>query len=80
MLAALPALAFGAVTARDLMKRFHELPVLRATAEKANAGDAEALSELTAIEGVGPVVVEALGERRGPAQEARGLYSQMDAG
>jgi ribosomal 50S subunit-recycling heat shock protein len=26
------------------------------------------------------VVVEALGERRGPAQEARTLYSQMDAG
>ena len=26
------------------------------------------------------VVVEALGERRGPAQEARALYSQMDAG
>ena len=26
------------------------------------------------------VVVEALGERGGPAQEARGLYSQMDAG
>ena len=26
------------------------------------------------------VVVEALGERRGPVQEARGLYSQMDAG
>lgn len=25
------------------------------------------------------VVVEALGERRGPAEEARGLYSQMDA-
>ena len=26
------------------------------------------------------VVVEALGERRGPAQEARALYSQMDSG
>ena len=52
----------GAVTARDLLKRFHELPALRATAEAAHAGDAEAISELTSIEGVGPVVVEALGD------------------
>jgi len=52
----------GAVTARDLMKRFHELPALRATAEAANAGDLDALAELTSIEGVGPVVVEALGD------------------
>ncbi|MCT2558219.1 NAD-dependent DNA ligase LigA [Tsuneonella sp. YG55] len=52
----------GAVTARDLMKRFHELPVLRDLAEKAHAGDAEAAAELTAIDGVGPVVVEALGD------------------
>ncbi|WP_126175114.1 NAD-dependent DNA ligase LigA [Tsuneonella rigui] len=52
----------GAVTARDLMKRFHELPALRAAAEAAHAGDAEASSELTSIEGVGPVVVEALGD------------------
>ncbi|MFA9200618.1 MAG: NAD-dependent DNA ligase LigA [Cypionkella sp.] len=52
----------GAVTARDLMKRFHELPALRAAAEAAHAGDAEAAAELTAIEGVGPVVVDALGD------------------
>jgi DNA ligase (NAD+) len=52
----------GAVTARDLMKRFHELSALRDAAERAHAGDAEALAELTAIEGVGPVVVEALGD------------------
>jgi DNA ligase (NAD+) len=52
----------GAVTARDLMKRFHELPALRAAAEAAHAGDAEAAAELTSIEGVGPVVVEALGD------------------
>ena len=51
----------GAVTARDLLKRFHTLPALRQAAEQAHAGDAEALAELTAIEGVGPVVVEALG-------------------
>jgi DNA ligase (NAD+) len=52
----------GAVTARDLLKRFHTLPALRDAAEKAHAGEAEALAELTAIEGVGPVVVEALGD------------------
>ncbi|MGZ3246765.1 MAG: NAD-dependent DNA ligase LigA [Croceibacterium sp.] len=52
----------GAVTARDLLKRFHTLPALREAAERAHAGDDEALAELTAIEGVGPVVVEALGD------------------
>jgi DNA ligase (NAD+) len=52
----------GAVTARDLMKRFRTLPALREAAEQAHAGDAEALAELTGIEGVGPVVVEALGD------------------
>ncbi len=52
----------GAVTARDLLKRFHTLPALRETAERAHAGDAEALVELTGIEGVGPVVIEALGD------------------
>ncbi len=52
----------GAVTARDLMKRFHEMPALRAMAEKAHAGDEEAIGELTSIDGVGPVVVKALGD------------------
>jgi DNA ligase (NAD+) len=51
----------GAVTARDLMKRFVTLPALRQAAEKAQAGDAEAAAELTSIDGVGPVVAEALG-------------------
>ncbi|HEY6868529.1 MAG TPA: NAD-dependent DNA ligase LigA, partial [Novosphingobium sp.] len=67
----------GAVTARDLMKRFVTLPALRTVAEVANAirpgardGDgaanlpeaADARAELLGIEGVGPVVVEALGD------------------
>ncbi len=52
----------GEVTARDLMKHFHELRVLRAMAERAHAGDAEAAGELTAIDGIGPSVVEALGD------------------
>ncbi|WP_120717762.1 NAD-dependent DNA ligase LigA [Tsuneonella amylolytica] len=51
----------GAVTARDLLKRFHDLPTIRDLAERAHAGDGEAAAELTAIDGVGPVVVEALG-------------------
>ncbi|WP_369880292.1 NAD-dependent DNA ligase LigA [Erythrobacter sp. KY5] len=52
----------GEVTARDLMKHVHELPALRAIAEKARAGDEDAASELTAIDGIGPSVVEALGD------------------
>ena len=52
----------GAVTARDLMKRVHELPALRKLAERAHAGDPEALAEFTAIDGVGRAVVEALGD------------------
>jgi len=52
----------GAVTARDLLKRLHTLPALREAAEKAHTGDTEAVALLTGIEGVGPVVVEALGD------------------
>ncbi len=52
----------GAVTARDLMKHFHELPALRAAAESARSGDGDALAEIVSIDGVGPAVVEALGD------------------
>ena len=52
----------GVVTARDLCKRFVRLEVMREVAARAFAGDAEAAAELSAIEGVGPAVVEALGE------------------
>ncbi|MEE4315929.1 MAG: NAD-dependent DNA ligase LigA [Erythrobacter sp.] len=52
----------GEVTARDLMKHLHELPALRVLAERAHAGDAEAVAEITAIDGIGPSVVEALGD------------------
>ena len=52
----------GAVTARDLMKRFVTLPALRAVVERARESDADAAAELAEIEGVGPVVVEALGD------------------
>jgi DNA ligase (NAD+) len=60
----------GAVTARDLMKRAVTLPQLRALAEQAHVKDGEAAArdasdayaELVSIDGVGPVVVEALGD------------------
>lgn len=52
----------GSVTARDLLKTFGTLPALREAAEGARAGDADALYALTAIEGVGPAVVGALGD------------------
>jgi DNA ligase (NAD+) len=52
----------GEVTARDLMKHLHELPALRALAERAHAGDAEAAGEITGIDGIGPAVIEALGD------------------
>lgn len=52
----------GAVTARDLLKRFVTLPALRAVAEKAHGGSEEAKADLLGIDGVGPVVVEALGD------------------
>ena len=52
----------GSVTARDLMKAFGTLPRLREAAQAAREGDAEAIGELLAIEGVGPIVVGALGD------------------
>ncbi|NNF93511.1 MAG: NAD-dependent DNA ligase LigA, partial [Altererythrobacter sp.] len=52
----------GEVTARDLLKNFATLPALREAAEKAQAGDEDALSEITSIDGVGTAVVEALGD------------------
>jgi DNA ligase (NAD+) len=52
----------GAVSARDLLKRFHSLPALRDLVARVQAGDAEALAELTAIDGIGPAVAEALGD------------------
>ena len=52
----------GQITARDLMKMFVTLPALRETAEAAHAGDAEAVERFALIEGVGPVVLAALGD------------------
>ena len=65
----------GAVTARDLMKAFVTLPRLREVASAAHIptshdpktgvttsrGDLASLNEMTSIDGVGPSVIEALG-------------------
>ena len=52
----------GAVTARDLLKRFVTMQHLREVAEAANREDEEAKAELLSIDGIGPAVVEALGD------------------
>ena len=52
----------GVVTARDLLKRFATLDALRSLVERALSGEDEARAQLLAIDGVGPVVVEALGD------------------
>ena len=52
----------GVVTARDLLKAFATLPALRETAQAAHAGDEAAAARLLAIDGIGGVVVEALGD------------------
>lgn len=52
----------GAVTAKDLVKAFGTLPAIRAAAEAAQDGDAAALASLSAIDGIGPAVIEALGD------------------
>jgi DNA ligase (NAD+) len=49
----------GGVTARDLAKAFGTLEALRDTATRA-AGDPEAFAELQSIEGIGPVVAQAV--------------------
>ncbi|MEO8722456.1 MAG: NAD-dependent DNA ligase LigA [Sphingobium sp.] len=51
----------GAVTARDLLKRFVTLSALRDVAQRAHDDEA-AHAELTSIEGVGGAVAEALGD------------------
>jgi DNA ligase (NAD+) len=51
----------GAVTARDLLKRFVWLDAVRVVAVAAGAGES-ALEDLLSIDGIGPAVVEALHE------------------
>ncbi len=49
----------GAVTARDLAKAFKTVDAVADVATRA-AGDASAMAELTAVDGIGPVVARAL--------------------
>ncbi len=52
----------GAVTARDLLKHFHTLPDVRVAAEAARAEAEGAENAITAIDGIGGAVAEALGD------------------
>jgi DNA ligase (NAD+) len=52
----------GAVTSRDLMRHFVTLPALREAALRARDGDEAARAAISGIDGVGPSVVEALGD------------------
>jgi DNA ligase (NAD+) len=52
----------GAVTAKDLVKAFAVLPAIRAAAEAVQAGDGDAVAQFATIDGIGPSVIEALGD------------------
>ncbi len=57
----------GETTAKLLARRFGSAEALRDVAAAAAAGDEAALAELTAVEGVGPVVAEAVADFFGEA-------------
>ncbi len=57
----------GETTAKLLARRFESAEALRDVAVRAAGGDAEALADLTSIEGVGPVVAEAVADFFGEA-------------
>ncbi len=52
----------GAVTARDLLKRFETLEALSAVAMMAHELNPEARDHILSIDGIGPAVAEALGD------------------
>jgi DNA ligase (NAD+) len=52
----------GAVTARDLFKNFKSLDAIKHIGVRVAAGDDQAVQELTAIDGIGGAVAEALGD------------------
>ncbi len=52
----------GEVTARDLLKNFHELSAIREAAQNARDGDEDAAGSITSIDGIGPSVIAALGD------------------
>ncbi|MEP6393854.1 MAG: NAD-dependent DNA ligase LigA [Alteripontixanthobacter sp.] len=52
----------GAVTARDLMRHFHELAALRQAAEAASEGSDADIEAITDIDGIGDSVVQSLSD------------------
>jgi DNA ligase (NAD+) len=52
----------GAVTAKDLFKNFRSLDAIKQVGMRVAAGDDHAVQELTAIDGIGGTVAEALGD------------------
>jgi DNA ligase (NAD+) len=52
----------GAVTAKDLVKVFGSAEAVGAIGHRLAQGDAEAVAEVTGIDGIGPAVAEALGD------------------
>ena len=52
----------GSVTARDLLKRFTTIEAVAEIGKRLAAGDEDALAEVTAIDGIGGAVAEALGD------------------
>ncbi|MFN3819381.1 NAD-dependent DNA ligase LigA [Blastomonas sp.] len=52
----------GSVTAKDLVKAFGSVEAVGDIGRRLAAGDAEAVAEVTGIDGIGPAVAEALGD------------------
>ncbi len=52
----------GSVTAKDLVKAFGSAEAVGTIGHRLAAGDAEAVAEVTGIDGIGPAVAEALGD------------------
>ncbi|WP_430386468.1 NAD-dependent DNA ligase LigA [Blastomonas fulva] len=52
----------GSVTAKDLVKAFGSVEAVGTIGHRLASGDAEAVAEVTGIDGIGPAVAEALGD------------------
>ncbi|MDJ0641631.1 MAG: NAD-dependent DNA ligase LigA [Erythrobacter sp.] len=52
----------GEVTSRDLLKNFQTMHALRDAAERARAGEQDAIEAFVSIDGIGTAVIEALGD------------------
>ncbi|ASR50359.1 NAD-dependent DNA ligase LigA [Blastomonas fulva] len=52
----------GSVTAKDLVKAFGSVEAMGTIGHRLASGDAEAVAEVTGIDGIGPAVAEALGD------------------